>query len=215
MMVGSEQFALAVRIATVVVPISVYFLLLGFLNSRRTPQLLTARQDFGILLGALAPLFVLPLTSHLPGGSWTAIAAITGVVVVGLTMLAPKGWGWVIYNISADHGRRCCLRALRAVDLPATETKTGFSLDDSDGRIELTAFPLLHNVSIRLHNVPDESAGPLEEALHRTVSHHRAETPPMAAAMILVATAMLVAPLSLLAGDGAVEIVRLLTDLLN
>lgn len=213
-MAGYEQFALVVRIATVVVPISVYFLLLGFLNSRPTPQLLTARQDFGILLGALAPLFVLPLTSYLPGGSWTGIVAVAAVVVVGLTLLAPKGWGWVIYNISADDARRACRHALRAADIPAEPTDNGFTLDDG-GRVELSSFPLLRNVSVKLQDVSPKSARSLGESLHRAISRRRAETPPMAAAMILVATAMLVAPLSLLAGDGAVEIVRLLTDLLQ
>jgi hypothetical protein len=121
----------------------------------------------------------------------------------------------VIYNISADDARRCCRRALRAAEIPATQTETGFSLDEQAGRLELTSFPLLHNVSVRLHDVPDETAQPLGDALQHTVSRHRATTPPMAAAMILVATAMLVAPLSLLAGDGAVEIVRILTDLLK
>ncbi|MGB2822184.1 MAG: hypothetical protein WBF17_14465, partial [Phycisphaerae bacterium] len=55
------DLGVSLRIATVVVPVALYFLVLGLLNSRPRPQLLRGRRDFALLIVALSPLFVLPV----------------------------------------------------------------------------------------------------------------------------------------------------------
>ncbi|MFP4053155.1 MAG: hypothetical protein ACLFV7_04750 [Phycisphaerae bacterium] len=81
--------------------------------------------------------------------------------------------------------------------------------------MEVSAFPLLRNVSVKLSDADPALARELEETLHGQLCRETAETPPTAVAMILAATAMLVAPLALFASNGAVEMVRVLTDLLK
>jgi hypothetical protein len=43
-MAGIEQLGISLRIAMVVVPVALYFLILGLLNSRPCPQLLRGRR---------------------------------------------------------------------------------------------------------------------------------------------------------------------------
>ena len=45
-MPAGANMDMSMRIVTVVMPVAVYFLILGLLNSRRHPQLLTGRRDF-------------------------------------------------------------------------------------------------------------------------------------------------------------------------
>ena len=59
-MLAMGQLDVSQRMATVVVPVALYFLALGLLNSRRCPQLLRGRRDFALLIVALCPLFVCP-----------------------------------------------------------------------------------------------------------------------------------------------------------
>ncbi len=214
MMLSADTIDLSVRIATVVVPISVYFLLLGFLNSRSHPQLLTARQDFALLMGALCPLFVLPVVDYLPGGSLTYVVAVVGLVALGVKLLAPGGHGWVIYNISLPDAHRALRRSLQKMGHEPARTPRGLDLGEG-GALEVSAFPMLQNVSVKLTEGDAATARQLEETLHQQLCREPAETPPTAVAMILAATAMLVAPLALFASNGAVEIVRVLTDLLK
>ena len=60
MILGSADLGSTVRVATVVVPVAVYFLILGLLNSRRRPQMLSGRLDFALMITALSPLFLVP-----------------------------------------------------------------------------------------------------------------------------------------------------------
>ena len=53
-MLGLEQYGLPLQVAAVVIPAAVYFLLLGLLNSQRTPQLLRSRTDFILLILAFS-----------------------------------------------------------------------------------------------------------------------------------------------------------------
>ena len=50
MMPSGEQTALFLRLVTVLIPMGMYFLLLGLLNSHQHPQLLSGRRDFTLLL---------------------------------------------------------------------------------------------------------------------------------------------------------------------
>jgi len=75
MILSTGQLSASLRVAAVVVPVAVYFLVLGLLNSRRHPQLLRARRDFLLLIAALCPLFVLPVLEW-SAGSWAAPAVL-------------------------------------------------------------------------------------------------------------------------------------------
>ena len=63
-MLAGDAFGASAEIATVVVPVAVYFLVLGLLNSRPHPQLLSGRLDFALLTAAISPLFAVPVLRY-------------------------------------------------------------------------------------------------------------------------------------------------------
>jgi hypothetical protein len=211
MLLASEHLALPLRLATIVVPVAVYFLILGLLNSRRHPSLLGARQDFALLAVALSPLALLPLLSMM-GFSPVSLAVSAAIVAVAAAVLAPRGNSWVIYNLSAEEARRLVARALADCDTDAQTDAGRFTLPGG-GEMEISGFGLLRNVTIRMRG-SDDLAGPFEAALAKRVAACHSAPAPMAMALLLVATAMLVVPMMMVA-QRAPEIVRILTDLLG
>jgi len=212
MTLGSEYLGVSVRVATVVVPVAVYFLILGLLNSRRHPQLLTSRQDFALLVTALSPLFVAPAMS-LAGGSLTVVLLV-GAVLAGIVVLAGGGRGsWVIYNLPAEEAREKIASVFEEMGLSPRSERDGFRLPTAGAFAEIGGFRLLRNVSVRLRGGSEELADDFQSRLGESLESVRAETSPMAVSMLIVATAMLVVPVTLVA-HRAGEIVRLLTDLL-
>jgi hypothetical protein len=206
-----EYLDIYLRIATVAVPVGVYFLILGLLNSRRNPQLLSGLQDFALLIAAISPLFVLPALQYVGMSVWTvaaAAAAVAGIILV----LAPRGPSWVVYNLSQLQARRAIGRILQEIGSSFTESKVGFHLHDENCFVEIGGFPLLHNVSVRLRGGNEQTAIRFEEALSAAMASIKAEANPAGVSLLLVATGMLITPLALMAHEVP-QIVRLLTDL--
>jgi len=213
-MLCTEYFGLTIRLATVVVPIAVYFLVLGLLNSRKHPQLLSSRQDMLLLIMTLSPLVLIPLLDYFGATSWYAIVAAVGGVAVGIRLLVPEGNAWVIYNLPPDQARRAIGRTLQSMGISLDVTGGQFLLPDRQATVQVSGSPLLRNTSIRLRGASRQFARRFEQRLGMTVADMSAQTPSSAIALLLVATAMLVAPLAMVA-PRAGEIVRLLTGLLE
>jgi len=211
-MLGSEYIDIWARVTAVVVPVAVYFLLLGLLNSRRHPQLLTGRRDFALLVVALGPLFVLPALAAL-GPSLGSAALVVAAMATAVLLLAPGRGSWVVYNVPSAQGREAVARALGRLGLPAEPFAGGFRLGENGPVVQISDFPLLRNVTVRLRGGGPELARRFESALGGVLAEVHAETSPMAVSLLLVATAMLVTPLGMVA-HRAGEIVRLLTGLL-
>ena len=202
----------SLQITVVVVPVAVYFLILGLLNSRPRPQLLTGRLDFALLVLPLSPLLLLPVMQYL-GSAAALLAGAAALAAVGV-LLAPPRANWVIYNMPVEAGRRAVRRAFeQAAGQRARPAGGDLELAGRDARVEITSFPLLRNLSVRLRAGDRPLAWRFAAALADEVGCVRAETHPSAVALLLVATGMLVMPLTLIAPQAG-EIVRLLTDLL-
>ena len=212
MMLGLGDLGTSLRITMVVVPVALYFLILGLLNSRPGPQLLRGRSDFVLLVVALAPLFALPVVQWVQS-SWVALAAVLAAAAAALAALAPPASSWVIYNISAAEAAEAVGQALRSAGLEFQREGACFRLTGRQAAATLSSFPLLRNVSVRLSGCDRPTAGRFESALAGRQRFLSAETTPMTMALLLVATAMLVAPL-LLVAPRAGEIVRILTGML-
>jgi len=210
-MLPQASMTLSLRIATVVVPVAVYFLVLGVLNSRRHPQLLSGRQDFSLLMIALSPLAAVPVLEYV-GVSWWALVSVTAAVAGLVVVFAPRGHIWVIYNLSAEEARKGIGEALRGLGCSFREGRRGFDVPGRSAFLSVDGFPLLRNASIRLRGGDAEFARRFEAALVNRLGGIQAEANPAGVSLLLVATAMLVAPLALMAQDVP-EIVRLLTDL--
>lgn len=202
----------SIRIATVVVPVALYFLILGLLNSRPHPQMLRARRDFALLLIALCPLFALPVVWWAQS-AYLGVALVSGAVGLAIALLAPPGPSWVIYNITPAEAARAVAGALRAAGLDFRREGRRFLLAPGQGAVHVSDFPLLRNVSVRMTHVSEDDRRRFEAALAVRMGSVAAETAPMAMALLLVAAAMLVAPLALIA-PRAGEIVRILSGML-
>ncbi|MHC4983086.1 MAG: hypothetical protein ACYTF6_07960 [Planctomycetota bacterium] len=210
-MIASEYTSFSLRIATVVVPIGVYFLILGLLNSRRHPQLLSGRQDFALLIAALSPLLVMPVLDYVGATVWTlagGVACVAGLIL----LLGPRGRTWVIYNLSQAQARNAIGQALREIDIDFVESKGGFELRQGGCFVEIGGFAPLRNVSVRLRGGDKQTSYRFERALSSALTAIKAETNPAGVSLLVVATGMLVAPFTLIAGEVP-EIVRMLTDL--
>jgi len=210
-MLGFANAIAGVHLATIVATVAVYFLILGLLNSRRHPQLLRARWDFTLLLAAVSPLFILPVLARI-GVTLPAVLVAVGAVISAARLLAPRGPAWVIYNMPLAEATDAVGRVLEAMGLKVRRHPGRLELPELGAAVEIGGFPMLRNVSLRLRG-GEKLADELETRLAAAMEATSAETSPMAVSLLLVATAMLVIPATLMA-HHAVEIVRVLTDLL-
>ncbi len=212
-MLGLENLDLSSRITVVVLPVAFYFLVLGLLNSRRHPQLLAAKWDFALLVGAFCPLFVLPLAQYLAPWPIAAIAAAAAFVAC-VMVLAPRGPSWVIYNLHPEQMNGIIARALRRLGLEFQAHGGIFYDENGQQLVRVRSFPLLRNVSVRLGPCSRQLAAKFERALSQTLATEPAQTSPATAALLLVATAMMVVPVTLVA-SRADQIVRIIADLIK
>jgi len=88
----------------------------------------------------------------------------------------------------------------------------GYRVTDLDVTVRVGGFSMLRNVSVRLAGGSKVLARKFAGQLARTLGRTEAQTHPMAVAMLLVATVMMVAPLALMA-RRVPELVRLLADI--
>ena len=211
-MLSYGDLGVSFRLVAGVAPVGLYFLILGLLNSRRHPQLLTGRQDSALLVAALGPMFVFPVVTYLGASMW-ALAGVMGVLIAAALLLGPRDASWVVYNVTFEQARRAVAHALESQGAGSPGQGRRFLLPGG-GEVRLGGFPLLRNVSIRLHGRDARAAREFEHALSQAVGRTRVETTPMAVSLLLVATAMLVVPLTLVAHQAG-DIVRILTDLLT
>ncbi len=208
---GMEPLETSLRIATVVVPVSLYFLLLGLLNSRRHPQLLSGRQDFALLMVALSPLAFGPAMHYLNGGLWMVPACVV-LLIGGIWALAPRGRVWVIYNLPLSSARQTVIDAFEAMGRCSCNTVRGVEVEQGKAFVEFSSFPLLRNVSLRLVGGDEDLWRTFESHLSLRLKSIETTPSPMAVSLLLIATAMIVAPMALMV-HHAPEIVRILTDL--
>ncbi len=210
MLLGSEYLGTSVRVATVIVPVAGYFFILGLLNTRRRPQILTGRLDFSLLMLALCPGFVLPMLERFgltPAGAMAAM----GVLAAGVWLVGPGGRSWVVYNLSPRQADRVLRTAMDAMGWRYRATVEGYCIEDHDVSLRVSGFWILRNVSVHLTGGSRELCRGFARELGAAVARTSARTQAMAVAMLLVAMGMLVAPLAMVA-HRVPEIVRLLAD---
>ncbi len=207
---GTEQLEISLRLTGLILPVCLYFFLLGLLNTRRCPQLLSARQDTALLMVALSPLLLQPMISTFGASTVTLLvgAGMLGAVV----MLAPRH-GWTIYNIAAEEAMDITESLLAELGYSPKRSARHFDLPDG-GRVEFGGFPPLRTVSIRFKNVDRSLLDGAEVIFAQRLGRIEATASPVAMGMLLAAVGMVVAPMCLLA-QNTPEMVRLLTDLLK
>ncbi|HUU22340.1 MAG TPA: hypothetical protein VM389_07360 [Phycisphaerae bacterium] len=214
-MAGVDPMGVLGNTAIVTVPLAIYFLLLGLLNTRSRPQIVSSRLDFIVLNACLFPVVCVPALS-LVARSPAASAAILAAAGAAVALLAPARWsGWTIYNISVPEALRAVERALHDAGEPFRRHGRTLRLTASDATVSLRPVPLLRNVSIAVEG-PD--AAMVGRRMDAVLSGELARIParPTAAGvtLVLAATVLLIAPLGLFA-DRMPEMVRLIADLVK
>lgn len=214
-MLGIEQLDLPIQVAAVVVPAAVYFLLLGLLNSQRTPQLLRGRTDFILLVTAFSPILCVPVLNCLGASFWTVLAVVGVALGAAMLLAPPRSGSWVVYNIAMPEALRAAERALQAMGEPFSRNGRRLLLGQREVSLRFTSLPLLRNVSIAADGKELRAfQRQFEALLGKQLALVRTEVTPMAATFLLLAAAMLVAPLALVA-DRMPEMVRIITDLIR
>jgi hypothetical protein len=209
---STQQLDLTLRVTAVIAPVVLYFLMLGILNTRRRPQLLTGRQDLAMWLLALSPLMIHPLMGWV-GGGWATALACGAILAAAFLLLAPWYPAWMIYNLPLE---RACGLIERAVSDAGHTFQTKNDVIQIDGKASLTlsTFPVINTVSIRMDRQDPTLAVLLERSLAGRLAKQDVEPSPMGVAILLVAVAMAIAPTTLLA-QQAPQLVRLFTDLVR
>ena len=213
-MIAGEYFAPQTQLATVVAPVAIYFLILGLLNLRRHPQLITARQDVLLLTAALSPLLILPLAGYVSSATLIVIVVLLAAMALVAFTFGPAGGSYVVYNLTHRQALRAIERTLDQLGLSYQTAGHRIQLDEGGATIDISSFSLLRNVSIRIRHANPELSRKLADALSGVVGKIEAQTSSMAVGLLIVATAMLVAP-AITVVHRAPEIVRILTDLLH
>ena len=146
-MLGNWQFDIVLRVAVVAIPVAVYFLILGLLNSGRRPQMLSERLDFAVLVIAVGPMWIAPLLRWLSLGPLATLAATVGVTAAAAWLATRRRCGWVIYNIDTPEALRLIAEALSGAAVDYRRSDGGFALPGGP-TMKVSPFPLLRNVSI-------------------------------------------------------------------
>lgn len=199
-------------LVTIVMAVAVYFLILGLLNSRKAPQLLTGPEDSLLLIGSVCLLGVPALVSRLGVAGMLMAACLAAAVAIARIILS-RPRTWVIYNLRAAAADALVGDTLSSMGRSFIRDSRQFLLPDGS-RIEVSCFALLRSVSIRLRGGDDQLRRQFGIQLAKTTATRSVETSQGAMALLLVAMAMLIAPLTL-AVQRAGEIVRLISDFLQ
>ena len=213
-MIAGEYFSTQMHLAAVVAPVAVYFLILGLLNSRKHPQLITGRQDVVLLAAALSPALILPLADYLGGTAPAMLAVALAALAVGVLSRGASSGSYVVYNLTHKQAQQALERALRGLNIRYECQGRRINLSDHDAYLEVSSFALLRNVSIRMRQGNPDLCRRLAAQLGGVLGGIEAQTSSMAVGLLIVATALLLAPLVTVV-HRAPEIVRILTDLLH
>lgn len=215
-MLGSWQLEMSLQITLAVVPVAVYFLILGLLNSQKHPQLLTGRIDFALLMASFSPLCAVPVLAWM-GARPLTVVIVASAVAGTILLLAPrKQQAWVAYNVSIHEALRSVEWALRHAGIDFDRQGQRLVLDNG-AVLRLSAFPLLRNVSLTVSGATESTRSALcrfEASLAHQMGGIDVVASPMAVSFVLISTAMIVAPLVLLA-DRMPEMVRIITDMMG
>jgi len=206
------QLVISMRVTLVVVPVALYFLVLGLFNSRQHPYMVRAQIDFALLAGAISPLLVIPVAGYFQWSPW-AVVVIVGLLAAVGRLMAPRGHRWVIYNISRDRAMRLASRAMEDIASVHSRGDTLCS-DGNDVRCRIRPLPLFRSVGVQLQAPRDVDAAAFERRMAELAHRVPAQTSPAVVSMLLVAMAMLVVPASLVARHTG-QLVRILSDLLR
>jgi hypothetical protein len=179
-----------------VVPVAMYFLMLGLVNSQRRPYFVSGRRDFLILALVFCPVLILPLY-WLAMSNWLVFAVVLALGAALFVLVLPKeSTSWVIYNISRHHFHRVLERALRHLGLSWRWRHDRIEIDDTSLEIGFSGFALLRNVTVHLKC--DRKDQPLvhriSSALEAELAHVKSRPATTGVVFLIIGAGLLIWP---------------------
>ena len=211
MLLSIQDILMSLSLAQVIAPVATYFLILGLLNSRPRPQMLTGLEDALVLWGAMSMFFWPTLTAWLGMKLFVSILAASGVLL-GMLFLTCRAKSWVVYNLPAEDARQIVRQVLADLQWSSRESKRDFRLPGGQC-ISFDGFALMRNVTIRLHGASADERQLFSRELAQRLSRTPAEVAVAASAMVMVAAGMLAVMATVMA-PHAPEIARQVAEFL-
>ena len=181
-----------------VVPVAMYFLMLGLVNSQKRPYFVSGRRDFLILALVFSPVLIRPLW-WLAGVFWWPIFAMVVVLGIALFLLVlPKeSTSWVVYNVTNHRFHRVLERALRETGVSWRWRHDRIEFENSSLEIVVSSFALLRNVTVYLKGEPPDQVliRRISTALEQELGHVRSRPATTGVVFLIVGTALLAWPM--------------------
>jgi len=198
------------RFAIAVTPLAAYLALIGAVNLRRKPMLVTGANDLATLGAALTGVaFVGPIELFRPEAStavmgnaiWLILLAFYWLWVSLAVMLArPR---LVVYNIGPEELRPALADAVAQLDPAARWAGDSLVLPKLDVRLHLDSFQLMRNASLVSSGGKQnlQGWGKLAKALRRSLRPIDVAPNPRAGGFLLASAALMLAAVARLTGD--------------
>jgi hypothetical protein len=184
------------QVLLTVVPVAMYFLMLGLVNSQRRPYFVSGRRDFLILALVFSPVLIRPLwwlgAANLP---IFLVVLVLGAALF-LLVLPKESTSWVIYNITSHHFHRVLERALRSLDVRWRWRHDRIEFEDSTLEIAVSSFLLLQNVTVYLKGEPADQPliHRISTALEEELGHVKSHPASTGVVFLIIGTALLAWP---------------------
>ncbi len=218
MFAGDYQVVDVLMLVGNIVPIALYFLALGLVNSHARPFLITARTDFVTLSCALMPILLWPVPTFVGSGmTWVLLVGLVLVVGLFVWILTNIGTGLVIYNIDESCCHRILNDAIRAAGFKGRWTKDTWRDDAGSIAIHFRKFALLRNVTLHIEADSPTIAKcfpPLAAELDRRLATVAQLPSTRGACLVLVGVALMILPMWMV-GRHIHDIVEAMSSLLG
>jgi len=184
------------QVLLTVVPVAMYFLMLGLVNSQRRPYFVSGRRDFLILALVFSPVLIRPLW-WLAAASWPIFAVVMMLGAALFWLVLPKeSTSWVIYNVSNHQFHRVLERALRGLGVQWRWRHDRIEFEDSSLEIAVSGFALLRNVTVYLKGEPSDEPliHKISAALEGELGHVRSRPATTGVVFLIIGAGLLAWP---------------------
>lgn len=191
------------RLAIALIPLAAYALLLGVVNMRRRPLVVTGGSDLATLAAAMTGLvFVGPIelfrpdaaTSDLGNSIWLMLLALYWLwAALAVLVSRPR---LVVYNVSIEELRPALAEAVAQLDPRARWAGDALALPSLGVQLHLDAFELMRNVSLASTGGAQSLEGwrRLRRALERSLAGLVVPANPRCASFFTLALAFFLLP---------------------
>lgn len=210
MLLADQTTAMTMQAAAIIAPVGLYFFILGLINSRPTPQVVSSRTDFFVLVFLIGPVFVLPILT-ITGLSLVLSGLVIVLMGILLWVLSGSADSWVIYNTSETLAHDIISQVLEDMGLAYKRVYGEYRLTSPNVTVQVSSFAILRNVSVKITGANRDVVHEFESRMVGYYSSVRARTSMMAVTLMLLSMAMLSAPMLMIA-HHAPQIAQIISD---